>query len=337
MKILVTGATGRIGSRLVAELLKHDHQVRALVIPSDPLQARIEGLGVEIVEGQLTERDSLKPAVEGVDAVYHLGAHLPQGRTSDEIFATNVVGTYNLLETLVPHASRIKRFVLASTDNVYWNPNGALYLPVDEQHPRINDDPYGMSKILCEDMCWNYMRRCGLPVTIPRFGVTLACDELLDPTSIWADKFYLPGFLNLLKSRPSLSPEEQETVENLGDLDPRDPTLVIAYDPQGKAATEMVNDPRNLAEGLLLLLEKEVAVGNVFHLMAGHPFAHDELLKYISKVTGWPYVEVTVSKVIHWELSIAKARAVLGYNPARDVFQMIDEAWARKTELERPA
>lgn len=328
MKILVTGATGRIGSRLVAELLRRDHQVRALVMPGDPLRARVEVPGVEIVEGQLTERDSLRPAVEGVDAVYHLGAHLPQGRTSDELFDTNVVGTYNLLETLVPHASRIKRFVLASTDNVYWNPNGALYLPVDEEHPRINDDPYGMSKILCEDMCWVYMRRCGLPVTIPRFGVTLACEELLDPASIWADKLYLPGFLKLLKAKPNLSREEQETVENLEDLDARDPMLVIARDPQGVAGTEMVNDPRNLAEGLVLLLENEIAVGKVFHLMAAQPFAHDELLKYISKVTGWPYVEVTVSKVVHWELSIAKARAMLGYNPTRDVFQMIDEGWA---------
>ena len=331
MKILVTGATGRIGSRLVAELLRRDHQVRALVMPEDPLRARVERPGVEIVEGQLNERDSLRPAVEGVDAVYHLGAHLPQGRTSDELFDTNVVGTYNLLETLVPHASRIKRFVLASTDNVYWNPNGALYLPVDEEHPRINDDPYGMSKILCEDMCWVYMRRCGLPVTIPRFGVTLACEELLNPESIWADKLYVPGFLKLLKSKPSLTPEEQEAVENLEDLDPRDPTLVIARDPQGVAGTEMVNDPRNLAEGLVLLLENEIAVGKVFHLMAGQPFAHDELLKYISKVTGWPYVEVTVSKVVQWELSIAKARAMLGYNPTRDVFQMIDEGWAKKS------
>lgn len=330
MKILVTGATGRIGSRLVAELLRRNHQVRAFVLPGDPLRERVERQGVEIVEGQLTVRDSLVPAVEGVEAVYHLGALLPQGRTSDEIFATNVVGTYNLLETLAPHASRIKRFILASTDNVYWNPNGALYLPVDEQHPRINDDPYGMSKILCEDMCWNYMRRCGLPVTIPRFGVTLACDELLSPTSIWAEKLYLPGFLKLLKSKPVLSREEHKTVEKLEDFDPLEPRPVIAYDPQGVVGTEMVNDPRNLAEGLVLLLEKEVAVGQVFHLMAAQPFAHDELVRYISKVTGWPHIEVTVSEVVHWELSIAKARAMLGYNPTRDVFQMVDEGWALK-------
>ena len=330
MKILVTGATGRIGSCLVDVLLCRDHSVKALVMPDDPMRARVEKPGVEIVEGALTERDSLGPAVEDVEAVFHLGAHLPQGRTSDEIFETNVVGTYNLLETVLPYADRIKRFVLASTDNVYWNPNGALYLPVDEEHPRINDDPYGMSKILCEDMCWNYMRRCGLPVTIPRFGVTQSCDELLSPEAIWAGKLYVPGFLASLKSKARLTQKEQEAVDNLEDFDPRDPRLVIAYDSQGVVGTEMVNDPRNLAEGLPLLLEKEVAVGKVFHLMAAQPFAHDQLVKYISRVTGWPYVEVTVSKVLHWELSIAKARGMLGYNPTRDVFQMVDEAWSKK-------
>ena len=46
---------------------------------------------------------------------------------------------------------------------------------------------------------------------------------------------------------------------------------------------------------------------------------------------GGPYVEVTVSKVVYWELSIAKARAMLDYNPTRDVFQMIDEDWAMKS------
>ena len=76
--------------------------------------------------------------------------------------------------------------------------------------------------------------------------------------------------------------------------------------------------------------------GKVFHLMAAQPFAHDQLLRYISKVTGWPFVEVTVSKVVNWELSIAKARAMLGYNPTRDVFQMVDEGWALRSEGKTP-
>ena len=327
MKILVTGATGRIGHLLVEELLRRNYEVRALVMPADPNRARIEKPGVEAIEGHLSDRESLRPAVDDIDAIYHLAALLPQGRTSDEIFDANVIGTYNLLEALVRHADRIQRFVMASTDNVYWNSKGALYLPIDEEHPRINDDPYGMSKIMCEEMCWNYMRRCGLPVTMPRFGATLACHELVNPNSIWAGKLFANRFLTNLLSKPNLTGEEQESVEILTSHDSAEPTLVIAYDPQGDVATETVNDARNLAEGLPLLLEKEVAVGEVFHLMAAHPFAYDELVKHISTVTGWPYIEVTVSSVTHWELSIAKAQAILGYNPTRDVFQMVDDGW----------
>lgn len=329
MKILVTGAAGRIGHHLVRELIRHNYSVRALVMPNDPLRSRVELPGVEVVEGLLTDRNSLHPAVEGVDAIYHLGAILPQGRSADEIFENNVRGTYNLLEAVLPHAKHIKRFVLASTDNVYWHPKGALYLPINEEHPRINDDPYGLSKILCEDMCWNYMQRCGLPVVIPRFGVTLEGRELVNPKAIWADKFFLGTFLANLKAKAAPTPEEQQTIQQLATYDPNEPRLVIARNPQGAVSTEMVNDPRNVAEGLLLLLEKEIAIGGIFHIMAPHPFAHDEYVKHVSRVTGWPYIEATVSSVIHWELSIAKARAMLGYNPTRSVFQMVEEGWAQ--------
>ena len=61
--------------------------------------------------------------------------------------------------------------------------------------------------------------------------------------------------------------------------------------------------------------------------MWAHAYAHEEFVRYASKVSGWPYVEVTVSSVVHWELSIARARAMLGYNPKRVIFQMIDEGW----------
>ena len=193
MRILVTGATGRIGHHLVDELLKRDHVVRGLVMPGDPLRERIDKPGVEVVEGLLTDRDSLLPAVEGVDAVFHLAALLPQGRTADELFEVNIRGTYNVLEAVFPNADRIKRFAMASTDNVYPDSEGARYLPIDDAHPRLNNDPYGMSKIVCEDMCWSYMRRCGLPVTMPRFGLTLACHELLDPEGLRAERLGHPG------------------------------------------------------------------------------------------------------------------------------------------------
>jgi len=127
---------------------------------------------------------------------------------------------------------------------------------------------------------------------------------------------------------PNPGPVEQEAIRKLEAEDTGEIKLVIARDPQGRVDVEMLNDPRNVAEGLPLLLEKEIAVGDVFHLTAAQPFAYDEFVKYISRLTGWPIVEVTVSSALRWELSIAKARAMLGYNPTRGVFQMLDEGWA---------
>jgi nucleoside-diphosphate-sugar epimerase len=327
MHILVTGATGRIGHCLVERLLARGDTVVALALPGDPHVARIQKPGVTLVEGQLTDRASLHPAVTDVDAVFHLGALLPQGRTADELFEANVRGTFNLLEALLPHAARLHRFVIASTDNVYPDNQGLRYLPVDESHPRLNNDPYGLSKILCEDMCWSYMRRCGLPVTIPRFGLTLAGHELLDPNGIRAPLYVLKPMLAGLRAQES-EPLVQAAIRTLEAADKAPVTLVIARNPAGRPHVEMINDPRNVADGLPLLLDHPAAVGETFHLMAPYAFAYDHFVHYLAQLTGWPVVDVTLPSTLHLDFSIAKARAFLGYRPTRDIFHMLDEAWA---------
>ena len=67
--------------------------------------------------------------------------------------------------------------------------------------------------------------------------------------------------------------------------------------------------------------------------MAGHPFAYDEFVHHFAGLSHWPIVEVKVSQVLHLDFSIAKARAMLGYNPRRDIFQMLDDGWNSKQRL----
>src|SRR5438093_1013939 len=71
MKVLVTGGTGQVGSRLVRQLLARNHEVRATVWAKDPALERIAGLDVETREGELTDLDFVRSAVAGVDAVIH--------------------------------------------------------------------------------------------------------------------------------------------------------------------------------------------------------------------------------------------------------------------------
>ncbi|MCS7263830.1 MAG: NAD(P)H-binding protein [Armatimonadetes bacterium] len=71
MKVLVTGAAGQVGSRLVRQLLKSNHQVRAAVLTNDPLISRLKGLEIEIVEGNLLDLEFSEKILDGVDAVIH--------------------------------------------------------------------------------------------------------------------------------------------------------------------------------------------------------------------------------------------------------------------------
>src|SRR5687768_16169354 len=112
MTILVTGATGRIGHHVTTRLLGDGRAVRALVRPGDPRRARVELPGVELLEGDLADGDSLRRAVAGVDAVIHLAAALSsRGHAEDDFVPGNVAGTYDLLASLRDQGRPIRRFV----------------------------------------------------------------------------------------------------------------------------------------------------------------------------------------------------------------------------------
>src|SRR5262249_26849223 len=90
MIVLVTGAAGRIGYHGSRLLRDRGDTVRGLVLPGDPNTARLAATGTEIVHGRLEDRAAINRAVQGVDAVIHLGAALTsRGGTDDEFFEVN--------------------------------------------------------------------------------------------------------------------------------------------------------------------------------------------------------------------------------------------------------
>ena len=110
--ILLTGATGLVGSRLLPRLLDAGHDCRALVRGDAELPP-----GATAVRGDLADPDSLPAAVEGIDAVVHLAALF---RTEDEdaIWRANRDGTRNLIAAVQAHAAGA-RLIMSSTGNVY--------------------------------------------------------------------------------------------------------------------------------------------------------------------------------------------------------------------------
>ena len=95
MKILITGITGRIGANVAAKLRTEGHDIRGLVWPKDPRIEKLEPLGIELIEGSLTSVDDVNGVVEGVDAIYHLGAAFQGGGpfSENDYFDINIRGT----------------------------------------------------------------------------------------------------------------------------------------------------------------------------------------------------------------------------------------------------
>jgi nucleoside-diphosphate-sugar epimerase len=143
MKILVTGATGKVGSRLSQRLAKRGDQVRALV--RDPARAAdLRAAGIELAVGDLLDPASLAAATPGVQAVVHCAAFF-RGATPEEAHAVNDRGT-RLLAQAARDAS-VQRFIFTSTGLVYGSNGGRL---AREDDPCAPTAAYPASKLAAE-------------------------------------------------------------------------------------------------------------------------------------------------------------------------------------------
>lgn len=163
MKILVTGATGKVGSRLVPHLLREGHQVRILVRNLERAQALVS-LGAQPAVGDLLSPDSLEPAVRGVDAVVHLAAFF-RGASPEDAHAVNVSGTASLANAALN--AGVARFVYTSTNLVYGPGKGRRFTEADPPNPGW---AYPQSKAASESDLLELHRRSGLDVRILRLA-----------------------------------------------------------------------------------------------------------------------------------------------------------------------
>jgi nucleoside-diphosphate-sugar epimerase len=163
MRIAVTGARGRIGTAVVESALNDGHTVVGIDRPGDSGPDRAHP-HLDDVAADVTSYDDLESAVGGCDALIHLAAHAsPNGRPDHRVHNDNVTGSYNALSVAVRLG--ISKVCLASSVNAiggfYSREARYDYFPVDEGHPTYNEDPYSLSKRICEEQADSFARRHG--------------------------------------------------------------------------------------------------------------------------------------------------------------------------------
>jgi len=170
-KILITGATGFIGSHLTEFCVEQGYEVRAYdrYNPNNNwgwLENSEYKNEIEVILGDIRDYDSVYDAMKECDAVFHLAAliGIPYSYVSPLAYIrTNIEGTYNVLESA--KQLNLSHILITSTSETYGT---AQYVPIDENHPLVGQSPYSASKIGADQLAISYYRSFELPIKIVR-------------------------------------------------------------------------------------------------------------------------------------------------------------------------
>lgn len=171
MNVLITGATGFIGSHLTERLVKEGYKVSVLVKKESNRKERketlniLKNIGVKIFLGDLLDVNSLIKACKNKDVVFHLAAIArPMAIPKEKYFKVNVEGTKNLLEAC--RKNKVKKIIHMSSISVVGPTRDGN--PVNEKTKPDPIDTYGESKLAAEKVVFEYIKKYNMNITILR-------------------------------------------------------------------------------------------------------------------------------------------------------------------------
>jgi dTDP-glucose 4,6-dehydratase len=295
-KVLVTGAGGFIGSHLVDRLLELGASITAFVRYNSRNDAGfLELLGerkkeVCIVYGDIRDLVAMRHVSQGMDTIFHLAASIgiPYSYIHpDEVIAVNTIGTLNVLTAARECVAR--RVVVTSTSEIYGT---ALYVPIDEKHPKQPQSPYSASKIAGDAIALSYHLSFELPIVIVRPFNTYGPRQ--------SDRAIIPTIISQALTK-------EEIV--LGNMSPtRDFTFVS-----------------DTVEGFLKAAETDMAVGQEINLGTGEEISIGQLAREIASLTGRDIdirqaeqrIRPGKSEVRRLLSNNCKAKELLGWEPRK--------------------
>lgn len=305
--ILLTGGSGKIGRYLLPELLKAGYSVRALE-HEEPIKAK----QVEIVRGDLNDETLPGKLVTDMDCIIHL-ANVKENR--EKFMSVNVKGTFCLLDACKRYG-KIQQYIQAGSDaraGIFYYPHP---YPIDETYPHsAYPGYYAFSKVLEETMCEQYIIQYKLPITTLRFSWVHTEDDILAHATLKEPNFGVPIWKNL-----AVKPEQkryfEKEMDGVGKL----------VHPGGKPGIRHIVGIKDAVDSILLSLGNPSALYQAFNISGPSPFSYDVLASYISKKLDLPVVEFEYDVFHDFQISINKARSILGYNPEYDIFKIVDSA-----------
>jgi NAD dependent epimerase/dehydratase len=256
-RILITGASGFIGSHLTELLVREGYEVTAFTHYNSKnswgwLEDSTIRNDIKVYSGDIRDYDSVNNAMQGVDTVFHLAAliGIPYSYVSPLAYLkTNIEGTYNILQSA--RMQELENVVVTSTSETYGT---AQYIPIDEKHPLVGQSPYSATKIAADQLALSYFRSFNLPVKVVR------------PFNTYGPRQSARAFIPTVMSQVLSGNEEIK----LGNLSPtRDLTFV-----------------KDTSSGFLEIAKSELSIGEVTNIGMNEEISMGDLIKLIGDVIG---------------------------------------------------
>jgi UDP-glucose 4-epimerase len=317
MKILITGATGKVGKHLIKKLLRDNDSIQIKALCHNRRVETHER--IEIICGSISDRETCKQAMNGVTHTVHLATCK---ENPDDVIDVAVKGLFWLLEE-ARESTVFERFLLIGGDA------GIGHFVYERKHPLIESQGfkpypgcYALSKVLEEVMLEQYVTQYDLDTCCLRAPWIIEKDDLKYSMEYGEKQFGGPAWSEIMSSD-----DFKDGVENN--------KVPILCDKEGIPLLRNFVHVEDLCSAILIALNHPKAKQELFHICTNEPVDYALVEKILKSKYGLDHVKVISDKHSTW-LDNTKARFMLDWKPKYDCRKITEEAWEYKRELSDP-
>jgi len=317
--ILVTGATGKVGSHFIHRVLGSsvDEEVMIRVLCHNRVPRPHERM--EIVKGNIADRESVRTAMRDITHVIHCATCK---ETQDQVIDVTVKGLFWLLEE-ARTSSSFKQVILIGGDAALGHFFYPHPIPVNEQQEHsAYPGCYPLSKVLEEVMLEQYYIQYDLSGCCLRAPWIMEKDDFKYTLSFREDVFGGPRWRDLV------GPAKADEYSRIN-------AVPLMLDAQGDPMKRNFVHVSDLVESMVLALDHPKARQQTFNICMNEPIDYRKVADYLHETRGMPAVEIKTHYSSTW-LDNTKAKFLLGWQPAFDLKRLIEEAWSYNRSASDP-